>query len=209
MMGNNNGFTFERPAHTVKLTSFLIGKFEVTQAQWFAVMGNHPSLHENCDDCPVENVSWNEAQEFVEKLNKKTKKKYRLPTEAEWEFAARGGNISKNFSYSGSNNSTDVSWSEENSNGTSQRVGQKVPNELGLYDMSGNVSEWCADYYDKQYYNNSATDNPQGPTSGSARVRRGGSWADKAKDNNRSTCRNFSTPEVHQNYNGFRLCRSQ
>lgn len=209
IMGNNDGTSpFEKPAHNITLTSYYIGKFELTQAQWFGIMGNHPSLHENCEDCPVDNVSWNEIQDFLIKLNKKTGKKYRLPTEAEWEFAAKGGNSSKHKSFSGSNNCSEVCWSIENSDMQSHPVGLKLPNELGIYDMSGNICEWCSDFYDKEYYKNSPSENPQGPGNGTNKIRRGGSWNDNAPNNCRNSCRNISLPEIRQNYNGFRLCRT-
>jgi len=165
----------EKPVHTVTVGDFYMGKYEVTQKQWRDVMGWNPSYRSKCDDCPVENVSWNDVQEFIKKLNKKTGQHYRLPTEAEWEYAARGGNKSRGYKYSGSNSIGEVAWYDGNSSDRTHRVGTKSPNELGLYDMSGNVWEWCSDWYDKMYYEISPSINPQGPSSGKKRVLRGGS----------------------------------
>ena len=180
----------EKPTHQVTLSDFYIGKYEVTQKQWKEIMGNNPSKFTGCDNCPVEQVSWNDIQDFIKKLNQKTGKRYRLPTEAEWEYAARGGASTGSAStgsastgsatgatkYAGSNNVDIVAWYSGNSNSKTHPVGQKQPNELGIYDMSGNVWEWCADWYDEGYYNNSPRNNPRGPTKGDYRVLRGGSW---------------------------------
>ena len=165
----------EKPAHKVTLSSYYIGKFEVTQAQWRTIMGKNPSNFTG-DNNPVEKVSWHEAQEFCQKLSSLTGKNYRLPTEAEWEYAARGGNKSKGYKYSGSNTIGDVAWYTSNSGSKTHPVGQKQPNELGIYDMSGNVYEWCSDWYSSSYYSSSPQTNPTGPTRGSRRVYRGGSW---------------------------------
>ena len=161
--------------HQVKLPSFSIGKYEVTQEEWEAVMGNNPSKIKGAKH-PVEQVSWVDCQAFISKLNKLTGKQFRLPTEAEWEFAARGGNHSRGYKYSGSNDVGSVAWYEGNSGRETHPVGQKQPNELGLYDMSGNVWEWCQDWYSENYYGSSPSQNPKGPYSGSGRVYRGGSW---------------------------------
>ncbi|MBR5249759.1 MAG: SUMF1/EgtB/PvdO family nonheme iron enzyme [Bacteroidales bacterium] len=168
----------EKPVHSVTVSDFYIGKYEVTQAQWKAVMGDNPSYSKG-DNLPVENVSWNDIQEFIKKLNQLTGKTYRLPTEAEWEYAARGGKKSKGYKYAGSNNIEDVAWYTNNSSSHTHPVGQKQPNELGLYDMSGNVWEWCQDRYGN--YNSSSQTNPTGPASGSNRVLRGGSWCNSAR----------------------------
>jgi formylglycine-generating enzyme required for sulfatase activity len=163
----------EKPAHQVMLSSFSIGKYEVTQEEWEVVMGSNPSNFKGAKR-PVENVSWNDCQVFIRKLNQITGKRFRLPTEAEWEFAARGGNRSNGYKYSGSNDQGNVAWHSGNSGNETHPVGQKSPNELGLYDMSGNVWEWCQDWYGN-YSSNSQT-NPTGPSLASSRVLRGGSW---------------------------------
>ncbi len=173
---DENASDDEKPAHTVTVDSFYIGKYPVTQKQWRDVMGNNPSYFEDCDDCPIEHVSWNDVQDFLKKLNGMTGKNYRLPTEAEWEFAARGGTKSNNYLYSGSNDLDEVAWYCNNSDRKTHPVGQKKPNELGIYDMSGNVYEWCNDWYDYLYYKTSPVLNPKGPEKGDARVVRGGCW---------------------------------
>ena len=182
----------EKPAHSVTLSSFYIGQTEVTQELWQAVMGENPSWFNGYGNYdygsnhnwgvgwnygtnlkrPVEYVSWYDCQEFIRKLNARTGKNFRLPTEAEWEYAARGGNKSKGYKYSGSNALSDVAWYDENSESETHSVGSKHANELGLYDMSGNVLEWCNDIYGD--YSNSSQTNPQGPSSGSRCVGRGG-----------------------------------
>lgn len=157
----------------VTLSSYYIGKYEVTQAEWKAVMGSNPSYFKG-DNLPVESVSWDDCQTFIRKLNALTGKNFRLPTKAEWEFAARGGNSGRGYKYSGSNDIGAVAWYDENSGNQTHPVGQKSPNELGIYDMSGNVWEWSQDWYDN--YPPSTQTNPVGPESGSNRVIRGGSW---------------------------------
>jgi len=176
----------EKPAHTVTLSDFYIGKYEVTQRQWVAIMGDSASLgntsyFKNCDDCPVEQVSWNDIQEFIKKLNQKTGKQYRLPTEAEWEYAARGGSAgsastSSAFAtkYAGSNNIDEVAWYISNSGGKTHPVGSKMPNELDIYDMNGNVWEWCADWFDSSKSGNHS--NTHEPLKASCRALRGGGW---------------------------------
>jgi len=173
--------------HQVTLSSFRMSKYEVTQALWEGVMGSKPSRFKGSNR-PVENVSWNDVQEFLKKLNAMTGKTYRLPTEAEWEYAARGGQKAKPTKYAGSNEIDEVAWYGEDRyhlgcshlNSGTNAVGQKVPNELGLHDMSGNVWEWCQDWYGKDYYAECEKEgvvvDPVGPTSGSSRVLRGGSW---------------------------------
>jgi len=154
----------ERPVHEVCVDDFYIGKYEVTQREWMELMWKNPSIFKKCDDCPVEYVSWYDISKYIKKLKEKTGKNYRLPTEAEWEYAARSGGkkevksgISDLF-YIG-----DYIWFEENSGAKTHPVGKKKPNGLGIYDMSGNVSEWVWDVYDKRYYKESPKDNPKGP----------------------------------------------
>ncbi len=197
----SEAYDYEKPAHKVTLSSYYIGKFEVTQAQWRAIMGKTPSSFIG-DNNPVERVSWNEAQEFCQKLSTLTGKKYRLPTEAEWEYAARGGNKSKGYKYSGSNTIGDVAWYTSNSGRKTHPVGQKQPNELGIYDMSGNLWEWCYDW--KGSYSSSPQTNPTGPTSGSTRVFRGGSWEYTAKIC-RVAYRDGNFPGIRGSYLGLRV----
>ncbi len=201
-MGSNYGESDEKPIHTVQVTSFYIGKCEVTQAQWEAVMGNNPSGHTGCDICPVEQVSWDDAQKFISKLNQMTSKQYRLPTEAEWEYAARGGNKSRGYTYSGSSNLDDVAWFADNSGSATHQVAQKQANELGIFDMSGNVWEWCSDWYAD--YASVKQFNPTGPSTGSFRVVRGGSWRYIAQYC-RSADRSNDAPTRRFNFIGFRL----
>ena len=168
----------EKPVHSVTLDGYYIGKCEVTQELWEAVMGSNPSHFKGAQN-PVENVSWNDCQEFVSRLNSLTGRTFRLPTEAEWEYAARGGNKSRHYKYSGSGNIGYVAWYYKNSGSTTHAVETQTANELGIYDMSGNVCEWCSDWYGG--YSAGAQTHPQGPSSGSARVLRGGSWSDYAR----------------------------
>ena len=162
------------PRHQVTLRSYYISKFEVTQGLWQAVMGQNPSHYTGNSRRPVECVSWSDCQKFITKLNQVTGKQFRLPTEAEWEFAALGGKHSKGYKYSGSYIISDVAWYSDNSGGTTHPVGQKSPNELGLYDMSGNVREWCQDWLTR--YSSTSQTNPTGPSTGSYRVMRGGAY---------------------------------
>jgi len=189
----------EYPAHQVTLSSFNIGKYPVTQAQWKAVMESNPSFFTG-DNRPVETVSWSDAQTFIAKLNEVTGKNYRLPTEAEWEYAARGGNKSQGYKYSGSDGIDEVAWYAGN-NGT-HPVGRKIPNELEIYDMSGNVLEWCNDWYGE--YSNAPQTNPQGPATGSRCVLRGGSW-DAAAGYCRVSNRYTYPPGYSDNDRGLRL----
>ena len=194
----------EKPAHRVNVSDFFIGKYEVTQAQWKAVMGQNPSSRKG-DNLPVEGVSWNDIQEFIRKLNVMTGKQYRLPTEAEWEFASRGGIQSKNYKYSGSNTANDVAWIEINSAKTTHPVGTKSPNELGIYDMSGNVMEWCSDWLGQ--YTDIGKVNPKGAGAGTHRVGRGGSWS-SAERIVRVSARSGNNPDSRASNLGFRLAYS-
>ena len=192
----------EKPAHKVAISSFLIGQTEVTQELWDVVMGSSSSTFKGSKK-PVEKVSWDDCQVFLKKLNWLTGKNFRLPTEAEWEYSARGGNISQGYKYSGSNNVNDVAWHYSNSGKTTHDVGQKKPNELGIYDMSGNVWEWCQDWYAS--YSSSTQTNPHGAFSGSERVIRGGSWGNDGVVCCRVSSRYRCAPGGHIYYLGLRL----
>lgn len=232
----------ELPIHSVTLSSYFIGQTEVTQELWVAVMGENPSFFNSYGNPkhdtdhrknygtnlnrPVESVTWNDCQEFVRRLNEITGKNFRLPTEAEWEFAARGGNKSKGQKYSGSNRVSNVAWYLDNSGDyklpknpeSSDDVDEKIAkynyqthpvaiknaNELGICDMSGNVYEWCSDYYDEDYYRSSPSANPQGPTKGYSHVIRGGSWLAYDRGCRVSNRYNESTSEKYY-YIGLRL----
>jgi formylglycine-generating enzyme required for sulfatase activity len=194
----------EKPVHQATISSFNIGKYEVTQAQWKAIMDHNPSYFKG-DNLPVEQVRWNDIQEFIRRLNAKTGKKYRLPTEAEWEYAARGGNKSGGYKYSGSNDIDTVAWYyDSNSKKTTHAVGTKQANELGIYDMSGNVFEWCSDWYST--YSTAAQRDPKGPKASkvSGHVYRGGGWYGSAS-NCRVTYRGINSPGSGYHGLGFRL----
>lgn len=217
-MGSNDSDaeSDEKPVHKVTLSSYYIGETEVTQALWKAVMGSNPSYFKG-DNLPVEQVSWNDCQEFIRKLKQKTGKNFRLPTEAEWEYAARGRKKSKGCKYAGSNTLRDVAWFGQsngktydngNSGEKTHTVKTKSANELGLYDMSGNVWEWCSDWFSSDYYGKSSLVNPQGPWSGSYRVLRGGSW-DRYARRCRVSYRLSSDPDNRLSIFGFRLCLPQ
>jgi len=206
-MGSNDGNSDEKPIHRVSVDDFYIGKYEITQAQWKTVMGSNPSNLIG-DNLPVERVSWNDIQTFITKLNEQTGRTYRLPTEAEWEFAARGGNLSKGYKYSGSNILDDIAWCNGNSGGKTHVVDTKQPNELGIYGMSGNVWELCNDRYSSTYYSSSPADNPVGPASGSDHVLRGGSIGLSAKYC-RVSSRLSAQPDGRYKNCGFRLVQVQ
>lgn len=215
----------EKPAHNVSLNSFYISKYEITQRNWLETMGNNPSKFWN-EENPVESISWNDAIEFcnqrsfLEGLQQCYKYEegkivcdfnangYRLPTEAEWEFAARGGLLSGNTKYSGSSNISDVAWYYNNSGNNPHPVGLKIPNELGIHDMSGNVWEFCWDYYDENYYSHSPSTNPAGPSSGTSHILRGGSWTDDAFFN-RVYYRNYYEVFARGSNVGLRVVRSR
>jgi len=207
MMGDTfgEGHDNEKPVHEVQLDGFYIGKYPVTQGQWKKVTGNNPAKFQKGDDYPVEQVSWNDAQEFVRKLAKMNKGKYelRLPTEAEWEYAARSRG--KKERYAGRNDIDTVAWYDKNSGGSSHLVGRKAPNGLGIHDMSGNVEEWCQDWYGD--YPSDSVKNPKGSNSGSGRVLRGGCWCNSL-GGCRSATRYGSSPGRRDYYLGFRLALS-
>ena len=195
----------ESPVHDVTLSSYYIGETEVTQELWEAVMGSNPSNFSGSQR-PVERVSWNDCQEFITKLNNLTGKNFRLPTEAEWEDAARGGNKSQGYKYSGSNTIDNVAWYTSNSSSQTHDVKTKQANELGIYDMSGNVWEWCLDWYGS--YSSGSQTNPTGPSSGSNRVSRGGCWGNFAGVC-RVSNRGYDDPDIYGYNLGLRLCLSQ
>lgn len=191
----------EFPKHTVTVDDYYIGQFEVTQELYKFVMGYNPS-HFVGDSLPVDNISWVDAKTFIHELNKMTGKQYRLPTEAEWEFAARGGRWSQDLNYSGSDDLNAVGWCDGNSGRRTHAVGTKAPNELDIYDMCGNVYEWCQDRY--AIYKADPQTNPQGPDFGKARVMRGGSWRSEAR-NCRNTYRSSEDYEARILNCGLRL----
>ena len=197
----SDAFDDEMPPHKVKLSPYYIGESEVTQALWEAVMGGNPSIFKGANR-PVESVSWNDCQSFIEKLNSMTGQNFRLPTEAEWEYAARGGKKSQRYKYSGSNTLDNVAWYFENSGGETHEVMTKSPNELGIYDMSGNVEEWCDDRYGD--YSSNSQPNPISQSLSSSYVNRGGSWISNVRN-----CRvsyRFGSSRGSQNFNqGLRL----
>ena len=195
MAGDDDAYSDEKPAHQVTLTTFRIAETEVTQALWQAVMGTNPSPYTDDLNCPVENVSWVDAHSFIAKLNQLTGKSFRLPTEAEWEYAARGGKYSHGYLYSGSNDIGTVAWYSSNCGGKTHAVATKLPNELGIYDMTGNVWEICQDRYASDYYSNSPIYNPTGPSTGNNISDRGGSWY-----NNAAKCR--VTYRDHDSFTG-------
>lgn len=197
---------WEFPDHPVTLGTFYISKYEVTEALWRAVMGNnHWSNYNGCDQCPVYGVRWNDAQEFIRKLNAQTGRNYRLPTEAEWEYAARGGQRSRGTIFAGSNDLNTVAWNTDNSGLLYHPVGLKQANELGLYDMSGNAKEWCQDWFGEDYYGHSPSFDPAGPSSGTYRVMRGGGLVSSLAE-----CRVFDRAWLDPDEvgDGFRLSRS-
>ena len=200
-----NPFSDEKPTHQVTLSSYSIGETPVTQELWQAVMGSNPSYFKGVQR-PVEEVGWNDCQEFIKRLNQKTSRLFRLPTEAEWEFAARGGKKSKGYQYSGSNNIDEVAWYKNNSSGETHPVKTKKPNELGIYDMSGNVLEWCQDWFGS--YNSNSQTNPSGPASGSNLVVRGGGCINDAK-RCRLSCRRYFSLYAALRDLGFRLVLSE
>lgn len=192
----------EKPVHAVTLESYYIAETEVTQGQWCKIMGYNPSYFKFGDNYPVENVSWYEAKEFCNKLSQVTGKKYTLPTEAQWEYAARGGNKHFGYVYSGSNNLSDVAWYKQNSYESTNPVMMRSPNELGLYDMSGNVYEWCLDFYGPYQYGMQYE--PSGAISSTYRVLRGGSWL-YGSQYCRVSFRSNKTPESRESNRGFRV----
>ncbi len=202
-MGSNSGNSDEKPVHKICVDGFWIGKYEVTQAQWEVIVGNNPSNFKVCGgNCPVESVSWDDVQSFIQTLNSKVKQTFRLPKEAEWEYAARSGG--KNELYSGGKEINNLAWHYKNSKKTTHKAGTKSANGLGIYDMSGNVWEWCQDWYDSDYYKTSPANNPTGPSFGSERVPRGGSWRESERYCKVTTRTRYRPSENSTNL-GFRL----
>jgi len=196
-----NCYDNEKPVHTVSVEDYYIGRFEISQMQWQAIMGTNPSSKSKGFGgiYPVNNVSWNDVQSFLIKLNQLTNKRYRLPTEAEWEYAARGGDKSKGFLYSGSNDIKSVAWYTGNSKNKAHPVGQNLPNELDIYDMSGNVWEWCASWY-ARYSKDGEDANP----SNSDRIIRGGGWLSQDRKC-RVVTRDYTDPDDYDDNIGFRI----
>ena len=194
-------FSDEKPPHKVTVSTFYIGRYPITQEQWKAVMGNNPS-HFQGERHPVEQVNWMDCQDFVQKLSEMTGLKFRLPTEAEWEYAARGGQKGKGYKYSGGDQVSQIAWYNKNSGGTSHEVGQKAPNELGLYDMSGNIWEWVQDW--KGDFTDDEQTNPTGPEEGDERICRGGGW-NREHDRCRVSYRGDDDPDLRYCSLGLRV----
>jgi len=203
-----DGEADEKPVHEVCVDDFYMGKYPVTQRQWKDIMGENPSRFKECgENCPVDSVTWKDVIEFIGKFNHRTKINHRLPTEAEWEYAARSGG--REEKWAGTGNEAELAehaWYSKNSGFKPHPAGRKKPNGSGLYDMTGNVWQWVEDWYGEGYYSNSRRNNPQGPGSGQFRVLRGGSWYDNAKDV-RSSARFHGDPAFRSNDFGFRLVR--
>ena len=204
-MGSSGGREDEGPPHRVKVRSFYLGRYEVTQRQWTRVMGDNPSHFARCEDCPVEQVSWDQVQDFLAEAGRLTGVGLRLPTEAEWEFAAGGGPVHQRWPGTDRESEPgEYAWYSGNFSGRSRPVGLKISNLLGIYDMAGNVGEWCADWYGKGYYRQSPLTDPKGPESGERRVVRGGSWLSGPADT-RTARRSGRSPETRSRTIGFRL----
>jgi len=204
----DTGESDEKPVHTVCVGDFYLGKTEVTQKQWIDITGHNPSKFQ-CEDCPVERVSWNDIQGFIKKLNEKTGINYRLPTEAEWEYAARSGGGKEQWA--GANNVEKIgeyAWYGLNAEGSTHAVEGKLPNAIGLYDMMGNVWEWCSDWYDRHYYETHPSKDPQGHSEGPSRVLRGGGWRSKDKGLRTTNRNDFDPTSKKFSDIGFRLTRS-
>lgn len=194
----------EQPVHEVCVDSFYIGTYEVTQGQYQQLMETNPSRFSTDTQYPVEQVSWNDARQFIAELNQKSGRNYRLPTEAEWEYAARSGGKKEKFAGGNELDSVAWYWSYRDDIYSTKQVGSKMANGLGIFDMSGNVWEWCSDWYNSTYYNTSEQTNPPGPSSGSTRVARGGAWSNHPW-HMRASFRAHYPPERRVINLGFRL----
>lgn len=207
MMGDNNPEHRDshdnKPAHWVEINPFFIGRFEVTQEEWEIVMGENPASFKG-EDLPVENVSWNDISQFIDKLNELTGMEFRLPSEAEWEYAAKGGKYAMGYDFAGSDFIKAVAWFKSNSKNTTHPVGSKRPNELGIFDMSGNVAEWCYDTYERNYYEKMVNDNPKGPDTRENKVNRGGGWL-MDESYQKVDARNVNSADERNPSLGFRL----
>lgn len=213
-MNDTDAYSYEKPRHSVTLSDYYICKYEVTQELWQAVMDSTSNCNIGWtednglgEEYPAYGVDWNDCISFIQRLNAITGLKFRLPTESEWEYAARGGRNSKGYMYAGGNVIADVAWYGYNSDDKSHEVMQKKANELGLYDMTGNVFEWCSDWYADEYYSHSEAMNPQGPSGGSYRVYRGGCMHYSARGC-RLSCRYCDYPDSRARDTGFRLALS-
>ncbi len=206
MMGSTAGDADEKPVHKVALSGFWMGKYEVTQGQWQQIMGNNPSGFKKGNEFPVERVSWKDANAFIKKLNNRAGHTFTLPSEAQWEYAARSGG--KNQKYSGGDDVNRFAWYNKNSSNSTHKVGTKMSNDLGIHDMSGNVWEWCQDIYAKDAYKKHSSNNPIYAQSGSRRVYRGGSWGSYLPADVRCANRDGNTPDYRNDYLGFRLLRT-
>ena len=207
VMGNNRSPAADEAEHPVLLKPFRVSRFEVSQEQWEAVMGSNPSLNRGCAACPVENVSWEDVMIFIRRLNSLTNQRYRLPTEAEWEYVAKAGGKAEIDKAGGTEEFIKkTAWNFVNSNGQTQPVGKKQPNVLGLYDLTGNVSEWCMDWYGAFFYKEDFTEkNPEGPPLGKEKIVRGGNYKDYIGDRFRPSFRNKLNPKSKSSQVGFRL----
>jgi len=204
VMGSDERHADEGPLHTVQVGSFYLGRYEVTQRQWARVTGNNPSHFAGCEDCPVEQVSWEDVQKFMKGATDLTGIGLRLPTEAEWEYAAGGGAVHQRWPGTDSEREPgEYAWYSGNFAGKSRPVGLKIPNLFRIYDMGGNVGEWCADRYGEDYYRKSPVLDPKGPEGGERRVVRGGSWLSSPYDT-RSARRSGRSPATRSRTIGFR-----
>jgi formylglycine-generating enzyme required for sulfatase activity len=209
LAGDSECYAWEKPRHTVTLNTFYMGKYDVTQKEWKALMGTTPDK-KYCAECPVVYVTWFDAQLFINKLNQISGKNYRLPTEAEWEYAAKGGNKSHGYKYAGGNESKTVAWWDSTVSLYVHPAGEKKANELGLFDMSGNVWQWCADWFNEKYYSTGPSNNPPGPEKekgNGSRVVRGGSWWGPERDC-RVANRDMYPPDSKDDDVGFRIVRN-